>query len=57
VDAIREGRRIGANIVKFVCHLMAGKYRQGGREGGKEGEREGEREDGEGILALTSQSS
>ena len=24
VDAIREGRRIGSNIVKFVCHLMAG---------------------------------
>ncbi|GAB5037413.1 potassium sodium efflux p-type fungal-type, partial [Nannochloropsis oceanica] len=24
VEAIREGRRIGANIVKFVCHLMSG---------------------------------
>lgn len=23
-QAIEEGRRIGANIVKFVCHLMTG---------------------------------
>ena len=34
VDAIREGRRIGANIVKFVCHLMAGKNK-GGRARGR----------------------
>ena len=24
--AVEEGRRIGANVVKFVCHLMSGMY-------------------------------